>query len=72
MNKEQIERLDELSLDLNFDLAILNSAVKDSINLEVCVLNNFVERIYQTSVEIRNIFEDEIHSNRNTLLHNLS
>lgn len=60
MNKEQIERLDELTLDLNFDLAILNSAIKDTENLEVCALNNFVEKIYQASEETRKIFDDEI------------
>lgn len=60
MEKEQIEKLDELTLDVNFDLAILNSAIKDSDNLEVCTLESFVERIYQNSKVIRNIFEDEI------------
>lgn len=59
MNKEQIERIDELTMNLNFDLAILNSAVKDFDNLEVCVLDNFVEKIYISSGEIRSIFEDE-------------
>ena len=58
MNKEQIEKLDDLTLDINFDLAILNSAVKDSENLEVCTLENFVERIYQNSEKIRNIFDN--------------
>jgi hypothetical protein len=60
MNKEQITRLDDLTLKLNFDLAILNSAVKDSENLEVCVLNPFVEKIYQDSEEIRTIFDNEL------------
>lgn len=60
MNKEQIIRLDNLTLGLNFDLAILNSAIKDTDNLEVCALNSFVEKIYQDSEKIRNIFDNEI------------
>lgn len=60
MNKEQIEKLDELTLNINFDLAILAGAVKDYDNLEVCMLEDFVERIYKNSKEIRNIFEEEV------------
>lgn len=60
MNEEQIERLDNLTLDITFDLAILNSAVKDDNNLETYVLENFVRRLYQTSVKIRNIFDNEL------------
>lgn len=41
MTKEQIERLDILTLELNFGLAILNSAVKDTENLEICTLGYF-------------------------------
>jgi len=54
MKNEQIEKLDELTLDINFNLAILNSAVKDYDNLEICMLENFIETIYKTSKEIRN------------------
>lgn len=60
MAKEQLEQLDILTLSLNFNLAILNSAVKDSENLEICMLESFVEKIYMTSNEIRNIFNNEI------------
>lgn len=60
MNKEQITKLDSLTLELHFDLAILNSAIKDTDNLETCTLGHFVERIYQDSEEIRNIFDNEI------------
>lgn len=60
MKKEQIEKLDELTLDVNFDLAILTSAVRDYDNLEVCMLESFMKKIYKNSKEIRNIFEDEV------------
>lgn len=60
MNLKQITKLDNLTLELNFDLAILNSAIKDFDNLEVCVLNRFIEKIYQDSEQIRNIFNNEI------------
>jgi hypothetical protein len=60
MNKEQIERLDALTLGLNFNLAVLNSAVKNNDNLEVYSLEHFIEIIYKDSEKIRNIFEDEI------------
>lgn len=63
MNENQIDRLDSLTLDLNYDLAILRSAVKDSIDLEVCSLEHFVEKIYKDSEEIRNIFINEQHLN---------
>lgn len=59
MNTDQIKRLDDLTICINFDLAILNSALKDSENLEVCVLEDFVERIYVQSKKIRDIFDDE-------------
>lgn len=59
MNEEQIERLDALTLELNNDLAVLKSAVKDNLDLEVCSLEHFVERIYKDSEEIRNIFDSE-------------
>ncbi len=58
MKEEQLYELDVLTLDLNFDLAILNCAIKYGENLEVLELNNFVERIYENSEKIRNIFDD--------------
>ena len=60
MNKEQINELDDLTLTLNFDLAILNSAIKDSDNLEVYTLEHFIEKIYLNSEKIRKIFDNEI------------
>lgn len=59
MNENQIDRLDVLTLELNNDLAVLRSAVKDNLDLEVCSLEHFVERIYKDSEEIRNIFDNE-------------
>jgi hypothetical protein len=58
MNKEQIQKLDDLTLMLNFDLAVLNSATQDD-NLEIYMLNPFVEKIYKDSEEIRTIFDNE-------------
>lgn len=60
MNEEQIQRLDDLTLSLNFSLAILNSALKDYENLEVCILEDFVESLYQNSKKMRKIFDGEI------------
>lgn len=60
MNNKQIDELDDLTLYLYFDLAILKSAVKDSENLEIYVLEKFIERIYKCSEKIRNIFDNEI------------
>ncbi len=57
---KQITRLDDLTLELNFDLAILYSAVSNPDKLEICALNHFVEKIYYASEEIRNIFDNEI------------
>lgn len=61
MNNEQINRLDDLTFNINCDLAILNSAVNNADkDLEVYLLGNFVDKIYEKSQKIRNIFEDEI------------
>lgn len=61
MSNSEIQKLDELTLDLNFDLCILNSAIKgDDGDLEPCILTGFVEKIYKTSNEIRNIFADSL------------
>lgn len=62
MNTKELEELDILTLNINFDLAILNSAIKDSDYLEVYTLTRFVERIYKNSEEIRKIFDNEIRS----------
>ena len=60
--KEVIQKLDELSLDLNFDLSVLNSAIKNFDNeLEICHLVNIIEGIYELSKEIRNIFYNSIY-----------
>ncbi len=47
----------ELAIDINFDLEILNSAVKDTDgDLEICVLGHFVEKIYKNSNELTDMF----------------
>ncbi len=62
MDNKQIQKLDELSLDLNFDLSVLNSAIKNFDNeLEICHLVNIIEGIYELSKEIRNIFYNSIY-----------
>ena len=60
MNKEQIFEIDDLTLKLNFDLAILNSAISNGDDLEVCVFENFVESLYQKSEDIRRIFDNNV------------
>lgn len=58
MDANELKKLDDLTLELDMDLNILNSALKsDDEDLEICSLNNFVERIYQKSNEIRNVFD---------------
>lgn len=59
MNRNEIEKIDNLTLDLNMDLCILKSAVCCfDDDLEISDLVNFTERIYKTSSEIRQIFDD--------------
>ena len=60
MNNKELNKLDDLTLMLNFDLSILNSAIRGNENLEICCLESFVERLYQTSEEVRNIFNAEL------------
>jgi len=61
MNQELLQKIDDLTLDLNMDLSVLNSAVKNYDNdLEVCSLVNFVEIIYKLSDEIREIFDNSL------------
>lgn len=61
MNKNPIQALDDLTLCLNFDLAILYSAIQDANEeLEVHMLENFIKKIYEHSKEIRNIFDNEV------------
>lgn len=59
MNQQEMQKLDELTLDLNMDLCILKSAVMCfDDDLEASDLVNFVQKLYKTSNEIRNIFYD--------------
>lgn len=58
MNKKQLEKLDNLTLCLNFGLAVINSALKDAENLETCKLEPFMEILYENSEEIRKIFNE--------------
>lgn len=59
MNQQEIEKLDELTLDLNMDLCILKSAVTCfDDDLEISDLINFVQKLYKTSNKIRGIFYD--------------
>lgn len=59
MNREQIQKIDNLTLDINFNLTILYNAIKDADEkLEICMLDDFVKNIYENSKEIRAIFEN--------------
>lgn len=60
MNFSQIQRLDDLTIELDNGLAILNSAIKADEGLEVCELADFISQIYKNSQKIRTIFDDEI------------
>lgn len=57
MNANQLEKIDDLTFELHMDLNILNCALKNNDDdLEICSLNSFVEKLYQKSKEIRDIF----------------
>jgi len=57
MDELKIEQLDDLTLSLNLDLNLLNSALKDDYgDLEICAISNFVEKIYNDSNSIRELF----------------
>lgn len=61
MNEQEIQKLDNLTLDLKMDIAVLNSAVGSfDDNLQVCDLINFVGKIYKKSKEVRDIFNDSL------------
>ncbi len=61
MNKEQLQKLDNLTLDLNMDLEVLNNAVRNSDDdLTVCSLINFMGEVYKISNEIRDIFDNSL------------
>lgn len=58
MNQQEWDNLDNLTLSLNTYLSILNSAIKyDDGDLEISTLIDFVEKIYQTSKDVRHVFE---------------
>ena len=57
MNDEKLETLDELTLNISLDLNILHNALKYSDNeLDTCAISYFVEKIYHTANEVRNLF----------------
>lgn len=56
MDDKKIDMLEELTLNLHLDLNVLNSALKTDDDLEICALSHFVERIYNDSSSIRNLF----------------
>lgn len=61
MNQQELQKLDELILDLNMNLCILKSAVACfDDDLETSDLINFVESIYNVSKEIRHILENSL------------
>lgn len=58
MNQEELRKAEILSTDINTDLCILKNAIKnsDNNNLHMSDLIDFIERIYKTSDEMRNVF----------------
>ena len=57
MNDEKLETLNELTLKISLDLNILHNALKyDDNELETCAVSYFVEKIYHTANEVRNLF----------------
>lgn len=59
MNKAEINKLNDLTLDLNMDLCILKSAIICfDEDLKVSDLTNFAERLYKISSKIRDIFDN--------------
>lgn len=61
MNKEKIQKIDNLTMHMNFDLTILYNAIKNADEeLEICMLEHFIKKIYEDSDEIRNIFYNDL------------
>ena len=61
MDKEQLQKIDDLTLDLNMELCVLKSAVICfDDDLEVSDLVNFTERIYKISNDVRKIFDESL------------
>jgi len=58
MNEEDINKLEEIILDVDLKLNVLRSAVKDSDYgaLEMCAVSFCVEDIYNTLQQVRKIF----------------
>lgn len=61
MKQQQLQTLDDLTLDLHTNLCILISAVKcDDSDLEIYSLVDFIEEIYKQSKNVRHIFENSL------------
>lgn len=61
MDKAEIQKLDNLTLELSMNLCILKSAVTCfDDDLEVSDLIDLIERIYTTSAEIRELFDNSL------------
>lgn len=57
MEKEILNKLEELTHYINLDLNILYNALKyTDEDLDIAAISNFSERIYKQSNEIRNLF----------------
>ena len=57
MDEAKFNELDELTLNINLNLCVLNSALKEDYgDLEICAVSNFVEKIYNDSNSIRKLF----------------
>lgn len=62
MNNDELSKIELLSVDINTDLCILTNAMRnsDNNNLEIDDLILFVDRIYNSSNEMRNIFVNSL------------
>lgn len=58
MTDEELFKIESFAININTDLCILKNAMKnnDNNNLEIGDLISFVERIYNISEEVINVF----------------
>lgn len=61
MNQEELSKIEILSIDINTDLCILKNAMANPDNdLVIDDLIGFIERIYNASNEMRNVFVNSL------------
>lgn len=62
MNQEEHSKIEILSIDINTDLCILKNAIKnnDGNDLLISDLTDFVDKIYKSSNEMREVFSNSL------------